>query len=371
MEFCFSQALIRWSKKHGRKGLPWQGQQDPYAIWVSEIMLQQTQVTTVMDRYPQFMDQFPKVQDLADADLDRVMALWSGLGYYSRARNLHRCAQVICTEYAGQFPRKADELERLPGIGRSTAGAIAAFAFEERSPILDANVKRVISRFFGVTEDQQSQKTITHLWDLAKSLLPTSRKQMPVYTQALMDFGATWCTPKKAKCQNPDTPCPMQAGCKAYRSSHVHLIPAKGRKKESPVFENHIFFIRHRDDVLLQKRPAKAIWGGLYSLIETPWQPVNEKTNPLKSSKTVDLLLQTSLKDHLSNKELKLISSIEEQAPIEHVFSHRRLRMQPWTIHLKRRWPLKANNLHWISISRLNEYGLPQPIRVFLESNSR
>ncbi|BEI43473.1 MULTISPECIES: A/G-specific adenine glycosylase [unclassified Polynucleobacter] len=371
MGFHFSQALIRWSKHYGRQGLPWQGHQDPYAVWVSEIMLQQTQVSTVMQRYPQFMRQFPTVKALASADLDAVMALWSGLGYYSRARNLHRCSQEIMAKYAGQFPRTAKELEQLPGIGRSTAGAIAAFAFEERAPILDANVKRVISRFFGVTGDQQSHETVQLLWEHATALLPKSKSQMPIYTQALMDFGATWCTPKAAKCQSQDQMCPMKSECKAYELGQVDLIPAKKKKKESPTFTTNIFLIRYQDEILLERRAPKAIWGGLYSLIETPWEPIEPKINRSKPSDVTSLLNQTVLSKLLSKSDLGSIASVEKGHVIEHVFSHRRLRMQPWIIHLKRKWSHLSATLDWICTRRLKEYGLPQPIRVFLESSSR
>ena len=371
MGFRFSQALIRWSKRYGRQGLPWQSQRDPYAIWVSEIMLQQTQVSTVMERYPLFMRQFPTVKALATADLDAVMALWSGLGYYSRARNLHRCAQEIMAKYAGKFPNTAQELETLPGIGRSTAGAIAAFAFEEHAPILDANVKRVISRFFGITSDQQRNKTVQLLWEHATAILPKSKSQMPVYTQALMDFGATWCTPKGAKCQGQDQTCPMMSECKAYELGQVDRIPAKKKKKQSPTFTTHIFLIRHHDEVLLERRPPKAIWGGLYSLIETPWELIDQKLNRSKPIDITVLLHQTTLSKLLSKSDIGSIASVEEGHVIEHVFSHRRLRMQPWIIHLKRKWSCRSAALDWIWISQLKEYGLPQPIRVFLESSSR
>ncbi len=371
MGFRFSQTLIRWSKRYGRQGLPWQGQKDPYAIWVSEIMLQQTQVSTVMERYPQFMRQFPTVKALANADLDEVMALWSGLGYYSRARNLHRCAQQIMAGYSGRFPTSVQELEKLPGIGRSTAGAIAAFAFEERAPILDANVKRVISRFFGMTGDQQNHQTVQSLWEHATTILPKSKSQMPVYTQALMDFGATWCTPKGAKCQSQDRSCPMMSECKAYELGQVDRIPVKKKKKQSPGFTTHIFLIRYRDEILLERRPPKAIWGGLYSLIETPWQSIDQKMDLSKPVDITGLLNQTILSTQLSKSDIRSIVSIEESHAIEHIFSHRRLRMQPWIIHLKRKWPCSSATLDWICTSRLKEYGLPQPIRVFLESSSR
>ena len=186
----FAAALLRWHQQDGRSGLPWQNLHDPYAIWISEIMLQQTQVSTVLERYPRLMQRFPTVQALAAAPLDDVLAEWSGLGYYSRARNLHACAKQIVRDYGGHFPQELTQLESLAGIGRSTAGAIAAFAFNLRTPILDANVKRVLARLFGIKGPVQSKAVSDQLWQLAQTLLPQEAKLMPRYTQALMDFGA-------------------------------------------------------------------------------------------------------------------------------------------------------------------------------------
>ena len=221
MAFNFANQLIAWYAEHGRTGMPWQNTRDPYAIWVSEIMLQQTQVSTVTERYQLFLKRFPTLKSLAKAPIDDVMALWSGLGYYSRARNLHRCAQIIMAEHGGDFPQTREALESLPGIGRSTAGAIAAFAYEERSPILDANVKRVLSRFYGIEGDLQDQKTIKELWLKAEAQLPRVAAKMPTYTQALMDFGATWCTPKHAKCLEVQAQCPMTRHCTAYQTNRT------------------------------------------------------------------------------------------------------------------------------------------------------
>ena len=196
----FASKLVAWHAISGRSGLPWQGNRDPYAVWVSEIMLQQTHVATVLERYPRFMKRFPTVKKLASADIDEVLAEWAGLGYYSRARNLHACAKQVMTEFGGNFPSDPTLLEQLKGIGRSTAGAIAAFAFHERAPILDANVKRVLARLFAIDGAIQDKRINDRLWDLAIDLLPIKSTDMPVYTQALMDFGATWCTSRKPVC---------------------------------------------------------------------------------------------------------------------------------------------------------------------------
>lgn len=213
LTITFSKKLISWHDRSGRSGLPWQGNRDPYAVWVSEIMLQQTQVATVLERYPRFMKRFPTVKKLAAAHIDEVLAEWAGLGYYSRARNLHACAQQVMNNFAGQFPSDPKLLEQLKGIGRSTAGAIAAFAFHERAPILDANVKRILARLFAVEGALQDKAVNDRLWNLASDLLPGKAKDMPVYTQALMDFGATWCTARKPVCLSGEKKCPFEKEC--------------------------------------------------------------------------------------------------------------------------------------------------------------
>lgn len=226
--------------------MPWQNKRDPYAIWVSEIMLQQTQVSTVSERYLLFMKRFPTLSSLANAPIDDVMALWSGLGYYSRARNLHRCAQKIMSEHSGKFPRDLDALESLPGIGRSTAGAIAAFAYDVHAPILDANVKRVLSRFHGIEGDLQDRETIKQLWVRAQAQLPKASTKMPIYTQALMDFGATWCTPKQARCISDEARCPMMNNCLAYQTNRVDKIPAKKKVCFSKLSDLYLFNTERR-----------------------------------------------------------------------------------------------------------------------------
>lgn len=368
----FASTIIRWHVKHGRTNLPWQNKRDPYAIWVSEIMLQQTQVSTVKERYKLFIKRFPTVKSLAKAQIDEVMALWSGLGYYSRARNLHRCAQTIMTEFSGEFPRDVDQLESLPGIGRSTAGAIAAFAYQARTPILDANVKRVLSRFLGITSDLQNQKTTQQLWAKAQDLLPKSAEKMPIYTQALMDFGATWCTPKRAQCiAEPSPQCPMMKTCLAYQSNRVNEIPAKKKKTVSPSFQTQIFLVECGEFVLLERRAPKAIWGGLYSLPELPWQVRNGAPTKITVQNAPKWMKQTTLGSQQILMNDGQIISVEACKEIDHIFSHRRLRIFPHIIRVKKKWQLGLDHLIWIKKSNLGQIGLPQPIRLFLESSSR
>ena len=218
--------VVRWQRTHGRSGLPWQGSRDPYRVWLSEIMLQQTQVSTVLDYYPRFLARFPDVSSLAAAPQDDVLGLWSGLGYYSRARNLHRCAQDVMALHGGRFPADAATLQTLPGIGRSTAAAIAAFCFGERAAILDGNVKRVLTRVLGFDEDIASASATNRLWDQATALLPQHAADMPAYTQGLMDLGATICSTRKPAC----LACPLSERCVARREGEPERYPVKTRK---------------------------------------------------------------------------------------------------------------------------------------------
>ena len=255
----FSDLLIAWHAKSGRHHLPWQQSKDPYSVWVSEIMLQQTQVTTVIDYYNRFMKKFPTIKALAHADEEEVMKLWSGLGYYRRARFLHEGAQMIVEEMGGNFPSEFEIMMKIPGIGRSTAGAIAAFSFNQKKSILDGNVKRVLSRYFLITEWTGLPKTEKKLWNYAESLLPN--KNIDTYTQALMDLGATLCN-KKPQCHV----CPLKKTCLAFQKNKVDLIPAPRPQKKIPNESTHMVIIKHHDEILLVKRPQGGIWGGLWSL---------------------------------------------------------------------------------------------------------
>jgi A/G-specific adenine glycosylase len=243
--------------------LPWQGARDPYCVWLSEVMLQQTQVATARAYYERFMQKFPDVAALAAAPLDDVLALWSGLGYYSRARNLHRCAQAIVSEHGGVFPRSSAGLAQLPGIGRSTAAAIAAFCFDERAAILDGNVKRVLGRYVGLEADLANAAAQRELWAYAQSLLPAAAR-MAHYTQGLMDLGATVCLPRQPRCDV----CPITTTCVARKSGRTAELPRKSRRAERGRRSNALLWLRHRGDVLLVRRPERGVWGGLWSLPE-------------------------------------------------------------------------------------------------------
>ena len=379
----FSKKLIQWHTKHGRHGMPWQSITDPYAVWVSEIMLQQTQVATVLERYPKMMKRFPSVVHLARADVDEVLAEWSGLGYYSRARNLHACAKQVVTQYQGEFPSDPQALEGLSGIGRSTAGAIAAFAFQVRAPILDANVKRVLARLFGIRGALQEKKVTDSLWQLATELLPRSPQQMPVYTQALMDFGATWCTAKQPVCLTKKMQCPFESTCQAKAMDQVLAIPKKVVKKKSPQFACAVGILTHGNAVLLQKRPAKAIWGGLWSLPESPWQAqtaMDLSSKVQASPLTREQLLGLILPNQFSKKTLALFGSVVTVGMrIKHIFSHRVLQIQAYEMILNRKEKKELDSsirsdevqFVWAELAELEQYGLPQPVRLLLESWSR
>jgi len=376
----FATNLIAWHGKDGRQGLPWQSIRDPYAVWVSEIMLQQTQVATVLERYPKMMRRFPSVAHLARADIDEVLAEWSGLGYYSRARNLHACAKQVVTQYQGKFPSDPLALEGLSGIGRSTAGAIAAFAFQVRTPILDANVKRVLARLFGISSALQEKKVSDSLWQLATELLPRSPQHMPVYTQALMDFGATWCTAKQPVCLTQKTQCPFEHSCQAKAMNQVLAIPKKLPKKKSPQFACAVGILTCGNTVLLQKRPPKAIWGGLWSLPEGEWQalPEGECSNtapkePLASKQLLELILP----NRFSKKPSVLFGqSVTMGTRVKHIFSHRILQIQAYEMVLNGKAKKELDTsmqsdetqFIWADLGALDQYGLAQPIRLLLES---
>jgi A/G-specific adenine glycosylase len=258
----FGQRVVRWQSEHGRHDLPWQRTRDPYRVWLSEIMLQQTQVATVLAYYARFLERFPDVRALAAAPLDDVLAAWSGLGYYSRARNLHRCAIAVMERHGGEFPRSAAALAELPGIGTSTAAAIAAFCFGERAAILDGNVKRVLTRWLGFGHDLASSTHERALWREARALLP--EHGIEGYTQGLMDLGATLCLARKPSCLL----CPGHADCAARRAGDPERYPVKTRKLKRGERESVWLWLRWRDRSWLQQRPAHGVWAGLWSLPE-------------------------------------------------------------------------------------------------------
>ena len=259
----FASRLLRWFDEHGRHDLPWQVDVTPYRIWVSEIMLQQTQVRTVIPYFEHFMTRFPSAEALADAPLDEVLHLWSGLGYYARARNLHRAAVRIRDEHGGRLPVSLDALLELPGIGRSTAGAILALAHGLRHPILDGNVKRVLCRHRGITEWPGRGPTLAALWSMAESLTPAAR--VAAYTQAIMDLGATLCRRTKPACER----CPVAGDCVARREGRQDDLPAPRPRRSRPLRKTRMFLVRDAEGrVLLERRPAEGLWGGLWGLPE-------------------------------------------------------------------------------------------------------
>lgn len=340
----FSDQLLSWFDQHGRRDLPWQKNVSPYSVWVSEIMLQQTQVSTVIDYYLRFIDQFPDVSTLAQAKLDNVLALWTGLGYYARARNLHKAAQTVHQDHNGIMPDTLDELMSLPGIGRSTAGAIMALAHHKRCSILDGNVKRVLARYDAV-EGWPARKEIERkLWARADKLLPENR--VANYIQAQMDLGATVCTRRKPSCQN----CPLNTDCQAYLLKRQHDFPTPKPKKTIPNKQTIWLIAQDKTGkVLLEKRPNIGIWGGLWSFPET-----DEKKNI----------------NHQCQKLLKTCpDSITDKAHIEHVFSHFKLTIKPYLINFSINYPQIADNNHlgWYTIGDALQLGLPAPVKALLK----
>ncbi|HEY9034091.1 MAG TPA: A/G-specific adenine glycosylase [Pseudomonadales bacterium] len=259
----FADDVLAWFDQYGRKHLPWQQQIDAYRVWLSEIMLQQTQVTTVIPYFQRFTRHFPTVEALAAASIDEVLHLWSGLGYYSRARNLHRTAQIVTTDYHGRFPQQVAQLAALPGIGRSTAGAIAAIAFGQQAAILDGNVKRVLARCYAIDGWPGKADVLQQLWQIAETNTPARR--VNDYTQAMMDLGATVCTRSKPRCDS----CPLQSRCLALQQGNCNDYPGKKPKKNLPLRSTCLLLVSHGDDILLQQRPPTGIWPGLWSLPET------------------------------------------------------------------------------------------------------
>jgi A/G-specific adenine glycosylase len=255
--------LLAWYDRHGRKDLPWQRSRDPYRIWVSEIMLQQTQVRTVIPYYERFLKRFPDVETLARARLDSVLHHWTGLGYYARARNLKQAAETIVCAHGGRFPRDIESVAALPGIGRSTAGAILAFAFDQRHPILDGNVKRVLARLHAIDAPVTQRDAGKLLWTLAEAYTPTAR--VADYTQAIMDLGATLCRPRTPECVR----CPLASGCRACLTGHPENFPVRSARKTLPVKATTMLMIRDaRGRVLLVQRPPSGLWGGLWGFPE-------------------------------------------------------------------------------------------------------
>jgi A/G-specific adenine glycosylase len=339
----FAARLVSWQKQHGRHDLPWQNTRDPYRIWLSEIMLQQTQVTTVIPYYLRFVAALPDVQALAAASLGDVLQLWSGLGYYRRAHFLHRAAQAIATDHGGKFPTDAQTLATLPGIGRSTAAAVAVFARGERGAILDGNVKRVLARHEGVEGFPGDPRVERVLWQRAEALLPS--RDVAIYTQALMDLGATVCLRGVPRCAE----CPVADDCVARRENRVAELPAPRPKKILPRRAVGVLLIERQDEVLLERRPATGIWAGLWSLPE-----VDAGSDAAK----------------LCRVRFGAEVALREPLPvIEHTFTHFHLTLTPQPC-VVRHWPKGAEEpgLLWLPLADAGGAALPAPIKKLLRS---
>jgi A/G-specific adenine glycosylase len=339
----FSRDLLRWFDRHGRTQLPWQQERSPYRVWLSEIMLQQTQVATVIPYYQRFLARFPDVRALASASLEEVLALWAGLGYYARARHLHRCAQAVVHGHGGEFPRDIETLKSLPGIGRSTAGAILAFAHEQRHPILDGNVKRVLARFHAIDGPPSVRAVQDRLWQLADRHTPASR--VAAYTQAIMDLGATVCTRTRPRCDL----CPLAKDCRARAEGNIDRYPASKLRKTLPVRSRRFLVVRKPSGhILLQARPPAGIWGGLWSLPE--------------------LDIDTEAEHWCTTHGLNVHRTTTWKV-MRHSFSHYHLDIHPLVLDVQAPSPtvMDADRWLWYKDGEVSEVGLPAPVRRLLD----
>jgi A/G-specific adenine glycosylase len=344
----FAARLLAWFDRHGRHDLPWQHPRTPYRVWLSEVMLQQTQVATVIPYFLRFIGRFPTLPDLAAATTDDVMAHWAGLGYYARARNLHAAAKRCVELHGGELPRDFDALHALPGIGRSTAGAILAQAWGERFPILDGNVKRVLARWHGVHGWPGTPAVEKQLWSLAEAhvaRVPAAR--LADYTQAQMDFGATQCTRSAPACLT----CPVAAGCAALGDGLVDALPTPRPGKALPEREALALLLENaRGELLLQRRPPAGIWASLWTLPQAE--------------------TEAQLREWFAGEVHGDYDDAEAMPPIVHTFTHYRLHLQPLRLRKVAPRPGVRDNaeLRWVARAELASLGLPAPIRRLLDS---
>lgn len=341
----FASRVIHWQQCHGRHALPWKASRDPYRIWLSEIMLQQTQVATVIPYFERFVARFPTLPQLAAAPEDEILALWSGLGYYSRARNLHAAARAIVAHHPAVFPDTAELIAQLPGVGRSTAAAVAALAFGQHCAILDGNVKRVLARHGGVAGWPGDKKVEAALWQLAESLLPPTALKgtgaIEAYTQGMMDLGALVCTRSQPAC----TACPLNADCIAYTHKRTAELPTPRPKKVMPERQVQMLLLLDRGELLLEKRPARGIWGGMWSL---PELPIND--DPAQHCR----------------ERFGLTAQSQHTLPkLSHSFTHFKLHIQPVQLRLAPRLSTLPGQI-WLPPADALGAALPAPIRILV-----
>ncbi|MCB1957838.1 MAG: A/G-specific adenine glycosylase [Rhodocyclaceae bacterium] len=339
----FADRLIAWQARHGRHDLPWQQSRDPYRVWLSEVMLQQTQVDTVIPFYARFLERFPDVRALAAARLDEVLGLWSGLGYYARARNLHACARQVVDNQAGEFPGSVEALAQLPGIGRSTAAAIATFCFGARAAILDGNVRRILCRHFGIEGHPGQAAVQERLWLLAEAELPA--RDADRYIQAQMDLGATLCTRSRPAC----TRCPVSKTCAALATGRCATLPEARPRKAKPTRHQHVAILRRGHEVLLEPRPPEGLWGGLLTLPEV--------ASPAE------------LGPWLARDHGLAVERWRALEPVRHAFTHFTLEMQPLLVEVRSaEGSASGTRLASIALDRLDGVPLPAPVRRLLAS---
>ncbi len=340
----FQQQVLDWFNLNGRKDLPWQQDITPYKVWLSETMLQQTQVATVIPYFHAFITQFPTIEDLAAAPIDAVLHRWAGLGYYARARNLHKSAQIIVEQ--GYFPDNLEDLITLPGIGQSTAGAILSIAFKKSHPILDGNVRRVLARFKGIYGWPGNTQINKQLWGISSALTPQNR--VAEYTQAMMDLGATLCTRSKPACEQ----CPLNSHCLAKATETVHLLPTPKPSKIIPIKQLTFLLLKNnQQELVMIKRPSKGIWGGLWSLPE------------------FDSII--SAIEWCNVNQLPVIHS-QSLAPQRHTFSHYHLDFSTLIIQTENpiNIVMEANQSVWYKMADIGQLGLPAPIKLLIQQNT-
>jgi A/G-specific adenine glycosylase len=345
----FAARLIRWHKRHGRHDLPWQATTDPYRVWLSEIMLQQTQVATVIPYYRRFLERFAQLAELGAARVEEVMALWSGLGYYARARNLHACAQAVMSRHGGNFPHDPDAMAQLPGIGRSTANSIATFCFGARAPILDGNARRVLCRAFGIEGFPGGGAVERRLWALAQELMPA--RHGAIYNQAQMDLGALVCTRTRPRCET----CPLQGLCAARASGRTAELPTPKPPRTLPLRHATLLVLLDDDRVLLETRPPSGIWGGLLSLPELP-----AGAEP-----------QAWTEQHFGCRISAVAPAPARCVPLGtlgHAFSHFRLHIAPLLLRVTPTHAAMEPGRQWLELATIGKAALPAPIRRILEA---
>ncbi|USD41480.1 A/G-specific adenine glycosylase [Vibrio sp. SCSIO 43135] len=341
----FAQAILQWYDAYGRKDLPWQQNKTAYSVWLSEIMLQQTQVATVIPYYQRFLERFPTVIDLANAHQDEVLHLWTGLGYYARARNLHKAAQIVAAEYNGEFPTDLEQMNALPGIGRSTAAAVLSSVYKKPHAILDGNVKRTLARSFAVAGWPGQKKVENALWEIADQHTP--QIDTDKYNQAMMDMGAMVCTRSNPKCSL----CPVESFCVAKKQGNPLDYPGKKPKKDKPVKQAWFAMLHHNNQVWLEQRPQSGIWGGLFCFPET----ANADIQPLLDNRNVN--------DDSIIKQTQLIA-------FRHTFSHYHLDITPILVDVSKQpdMIMEGSKGLWYNLSQPEEIGLAAPVKQLLES---